>query len=44
MHLVHEAKNVAAQASLIHLAKPKEAVRRICKIHQLAERVQLGAQ
>lgn len=39
VHLVHEAKNVATQASLIHLAKPKEAVRWICKIHQPAERV-----
>lgn len=26
VHLVHEAKNVATQASLIHLVKPKEAV------------------
>lgn len=44
MHLVHEAKNVAAQASLIHLVMLKEAVPRVCKIHQLAERVQVGAQ
>lgn len=43
VHLVHEAKNVATQASLIHLAKPKEAALGICKIHQLAERVQAGA-
>lgn len=44
VHLVHESKNVATQGSLIHLVKSKEAVRRICKIHQLAERVQVGAQ
>lgn len=42
VHLVHEAKkkNVATQASLIHLAKPKEAVHCICKIHQMEEGVQ----
>lgn len=44
VHLVHEAKNVATQASLIHLVKPKEAVGWICKIHQLAERAQTGVQ
>lgn len=42
VHLLHGAKNVATQASLIHLAKPKEAVRWICRIHQLAERVETG--
>lgn len=44
VHLVHEAKNVATQASLIHLAEPKEAARGICKTHQLAEGVQEGTQ
>lgn len=40
VHLVHEAKNVATQASLIHLAKPKEAARWICKIHHRANCLQ----
>lgn len=37
VHLVHEAKNVATQAYLIHLTQPKEAVFWIFKIHQLVE-------
>lgn len=44
VHLVHEAKNVATQASLIHLVKPKEAVHWIGKIPQLVETVQMGVQ
>lgn len=43
VHLVHIAKNVATQASLINLAKPKEAALVIYKIHQPVERFQAGA-